>query len=159
MAQANKPASLSGRPEAVSSPIPELAPQACRRIFLVGHPNVGKSAVFSLLTGEYAFVSNYPGTTVEVTRGTWRKGREQIEIVDMPGVNSLSPHSDEEWVTVNMLRRERPDVVVQIADAKNLRRSLLLTLQLTELDLPFVLVLNMMDEAEKLGIQIDTAAL
>ncbi len=159
MAQANKPASLSGRPEAVCSPIPELAPQACRRIFLVGHPNVGKSAVFSLLTGQYAFVSNYPGTTVEVTRGTWRKGQEQIEIVDTPGVNSLSPHSDEEWVTVNMLRHERPDVVVQIADAKNLRRSLLLTLQLAELDLPFVLVLNMMDEAEKLGIQIDTAAL
>ncbi len=160
MAIANKPGFLSGRPEAVSSPIPEPMPKArLRRIFLAGHPNVGKSAVFNLLTGEYAFVSNYPGTTVEVTRGTWRKGPEDIEIVDTPGVNSLVPHSEEEWVTVNMLRGERPDVVVQVADAKNLRRSLLLTLQLTELDLPLILLLNMMDEAEKLGIQIDTAAL
>jgi len=160
MAIANKPGFLSGRPERVPAAIPKPAPEASlRRVFLVGHPNVGKSAVFNLLTGEYAFVSNYPGTTVEVTRGTWRKGPEEIEIVDTPGVNSLAPHSDEEWVTVNMLRGERPDVVVQVADAKNLRRSLLLTLQLAELDLPLILVLNMLDEAEKLGLQIDTAAL
>ncbi len=159
MAAANKPASPSNRPEPVTSSALSASQAPLRRIFLVGHPNVGKSAVFSLLTGEYAFVSNYPGTTVEVTRGTWRKGKEEIEIADTPGVNSLTPHSDEEWVTVNMLRQERPDVVIQVADAKNLRRSLLLTLQLAELRLPLILVLNMMDEAEKLGIRIDMAAL
>jgi ferrous iron transport protein B len=160
IAMADKPTSVAVPQEALSTSASEPRPKPpLRRVFLVGHPNVGKSAVFSLLTGEYAFVSNYPGTTVEVTRGTWHRAAKRIEVADTPGVNSLAAHSDEEWVTVDMLRRERPDVLVQVADAKNLRRSLLLTLQLAELGLPLVLALNMMDEAEKLGMRIDTAAL
>src|SRR5512144_2303974 len=130
-----------------------------RRIVLLGNPNVGKSALFNALTGLRATVSNYPGTTVEVYRGRLASG---AEVVDSPGLNSLLPLSEDEQVTWDLVRsvgREDGSVVVQVADAKNLRRALLITLQLGQLEVPTVLVLNMHDEAEARGIRHDLRGL
>jgi len=127
-----------------------------RRVVLLGNPNVGKSALFNALTGLRATVSNYPGTTVEVYRG--RLSGSDAEVIDSPGLNSLLPLSEDEQVTwdlVRSVRGEEGSVVVQVADAKNLRRALLLTLQLGQLEVPTVLVLNMHDEAEARGIRLD----
>ncbi len=124
-------------------------------VVLVGNPNVGKSALFGALTGRYVEVSNFPGTTVEVATG--RIG--PLALIDTPGVQSLQARSDDERVTRDVLLGSDPRVVVQVADARNLRRSLLLTLQLAELDCPFVLNLNMTDEARARGIHIDRARL
>ena len=129
------------------------------RLLLVGNPNVGKSVVFGYLTGKYVTVSNYPGTTVEVSRGKMKYGGQEWEVVDTPGVNSLAPQSDDERVTRDMLLDAEPDVIVQVADAKNLRRTLMITSQLAELKIPMVLVLNMMDEARNRGIEIDAKAI
>jgi len=130
-----------------------------RIIALVGTPNVGKSVVFSLLTGKYATVSNYPGTTVEVYRGAFLDDRVAREIVDTPGVTSLVPRSEDERVARDILLAERHVVVVQIADAKNLERNLMLTTQLAELGVPMVLALNMIDEAESAGIRVNVERL
>jgi ferrous iron transport protein B len=129
------------------------------QLLLVGNPNVGKSVIFSYLTGKYVTVSNYPGTTVEVSRGKMRYGGVDWEVVDTPGVNSLAPQSDDERVTRDMLLKSSPDVIVQVTDAKNLRRTLLITSQLAELGRPMVLVLNMMDEAQARGIEIDAVSI
>ena len=126
---------------------------------LVGNPNVGKSVIFGFLTGKYVTVSNYPGTTVEVSRGTMRYGGRDWEVIDTPGVNSLVPQSEDERVTRDLLLEAAPDVIVQVADAKNLRRTLLLTTQLAEFGAPLVLVLNLMDEARSRNIEIDAAGL
>jgi ferrous iron transport protein B len=134
--------------------------ESLRRVVLLGNPNVGKSALFNALTGLRATVSNYPGTTVEVARG--RIPGTDTEVVDSPGLNSILPLSEDERVTWDLVRRVRDEpgsVVVQVADAKNLRRALLLTLQLGQLEVPSVLVLNMSDEAEARGIQIDREGL
>jgi ferrous iron transport protein B len=128
-----------------------------RRIALVGNPNVGKSVIFGALTGTYATVSNYPGTTVEVARAQSRFAAG-VEVVDTPGVNSLSPNSEDERVTRDILLAG-VDVVVQVADAKNLPRALVVSLQLAEAGLPLVLVLNMMDEAADRGLIIDVPRL
>ncbi|HMY77071.1 MAG TPA: FeoB small GTPase domain-containing protein, partial [Blastocatellia bacterium] len=125
------------------------------RLLLVGNPNVGKSVIFGYLTGKYVVVSNYPGTTVEVSKGKMRYGGKDWEVIDTPGVNSLAPQSDDERVTRDMLLSAEPDVIVQVADAKNLRRTLLITTQLAELGRPLLLVLNMMDEARSRGVEID----
>jgi ferrous iron transport protein B len=130
-------------------------PKDKSRIILVGNPNVGKSVVFGLLTGRYVTVSNYPGTTVEVTRGEATLERESFEVLDTPGVNNLIPLSEEERVTRDILLEEDYGTILQVADAKNLRRSLLISLQLAEMGIPFVLDLNLMDEAQERGIQID----
>jgi ferrous iron transport protein B len=127
-------------------------------ILLVGNPNVGKSVIFAYLTGRYAVVSNYPGTTVEVSSGPARFDRT-IEIIDTPGVNSLYPKSEDEKVTRDILLRNRNATVVQVADAKNLLRALQLTVELAELGCRTVLVLNMMDEARQRGIFIDESEL
>jgi ferrous iron transport protein B len=135
-------------------------PPGPRRVILVGNPNVGKSALFNVLTGLRATVSNYPGTTVEVYRG--RLAGSGAEVIDSPGLNSLLPLSEDEQVTSDLVRTVREQdgsIVVQVADAKNLRRALLLTLQLGQLEVPTVLVLNMHDEAEAQGIRLDTSAL
>jgi len=133
-------------------------PQArYRRIALVGNPNVGKSVVFGALTGTYANVSNYPGTTVEVTRAAARADAS-LEVIDTPGVNSLTPNSEDERVTRDILL-DGVDCVVNVVDAKNLARALVVTLQLAEAGLPFVLVLNMMDEAADRGLAIDAVRL
>ena len=129
-----------------------------RRIILVGNPNVGKSVIFSHLTGIYMEVSNYPGTTVEVASGPSRfHGGSQV--VDTPGVNSLVPRSEDERVARDILLEDGERVVVQVADAKNLRRALLISLQLAEMGLPFVLDLNMADEAQAKGIALDLSRL
>ncbi len=129
------------------------------RIALVGNPNVGKSAIFGLLTGKYVTVSNYPGTTVEVSQGNLSLDSRRYLLIDTPGVNSLIPMSEDEKVTRNILLKERPSVIVQVADSKNLKRTLLLTLQISEMDLPMILDLNMGDEARDRGIAIDTMKL
>jgi len=143
-------------------PAPAVAPGAPgpRRVVLLGNPNVGKSALFNALTGLRATVSNYPGTTVEIYRG--RLLGTETEVVDSPGLNSILPLSEDERVTWDLVRQARAEggaVVVQVADAKNLRRALLLTLQLGQLEVPTVLVLNMSDEARERGIRIDAAGL
>jgi len=130
-----------------------------RWLVLVGNPNVGKSVIFGALTGRYATVSNYPGTTVEVSRGTAKLGLKKAPVIDSPGVNSLVPMSDDEKVTRDILLNEDIGSVLQVMDSKNLRRSLLITLQLTEMGLPATLALNMYDEAGQRGITIDTEML
>ena len=134
-------------------------PLDTKKIVLVGNPNVGKSVIFRLLTGSYVLVSNFPGTTVEVSRGRMELGGQTYEVVDTPGINSLIPQSEDERVACEILLREKPDVIVQVADAKNLRRTLLITSQLVEFDVPMVLALNMIDEAEDRGIEIDSQGL
>ncbi|MDP2681850.1 MAG: ferrous iron transport protein B [Deltaproteobacteria bacterium] len=126
------------------------------RLILVGNPNVGKSVIFGALTGRYVTVSNYPGTTVEVTRGSASIGGRKYIVIDTPGVNSLVPMSEDERVTRDILLNERTDSVIQVADTKNLRRSLLISLQLAEIGIPFSLALNMIDEARSKGWNVDT---
>ncbi len=128
-------------------------------VILVGNPNVGKSVIFSHLTGRYVEVSNFPGTTVEVTRGRMTVNGAGVPVIDTPGVNSLLPRSQDERVTRDILLAENPRAVVQVADAKNLRRALLLTTQLAEIGVPLVLVLNMQDEAHARGVQINAGDL
>jgi ferrous iron transport protein B len=125
------------------------------RIALIGNPNVGKSVIFGLLTGKYVTVSNYPGTTVEVSHGNIALDSRKYHIIDTPGVNSLIPMSEDERVTRDILLKERPSLVVQVADSKNLKRTLLLTLQIAEMGVPMVLDLNMEDEARDRGIIIN----
>jgi ferrous iron transport protein B len=124
------------------------------RIALAGNPNVGKSAIFSLLTGRYVTVSNYPGTTVEVTMGNSTIDKQRFLVIDTPGVNSLVPMSEDEKVTRDILLEEQISSVVQVADTKNIKRSLSLTLQLVELGLPLIIDLNMKDESLSRGIEI-----
>jgi ferrous iron transport protein B len=126
-----------------------------KTIALVGTPNVGKSLLFGNLTKNYVVVSNYPGTSVEVCRGKARIGSETYEIVDTPGMYSLSVLTEEERVARRILIYEKPHIVIHVMDAKNLERMLPFTLQLIEADLPAILVLNIMDEARRLGIEID----
>jgi len=121
----------------------------------VGNPNVGKSVLFNALTGAYVTVSNYPGTSVEVSRGTVLVNGVQCEIVDTPGMYSILPITEEERVAREILLHESPDVVVHVLDARNLERMLSMTLQLIEAGLPVILVINIMDEAERMGISID----
>ena len=128
-------------------------------ILLVGNPNVGKSALFNRLTGQYVTVSNYPGTTVEVSRGRCAALGPDVEIVDTPGMYSLLPITDEERVASDMLFGGNVRCVVHAIDAKNLDRMLGFTLQLIETGLPVVVALNMADEARDLGIVIDSARL
>ncbi len=130
-----------------------------RKLALVGNPNTGKSVMFNNLTGSYATVSNYPGTTVEVTRSRGEFEGIPVEVVDIPGMYSLFSITEEERVARSILLNERPDVVLQLVDAKNLERMLLMTFQLIEAGLPLVVVLNLMDEAEAAGITIDLEGL
>ncbi len=120
-------------------------------VILVGNPNVGKSVVFGTLTGRYVNVSNYPGTTVEVTRGEARDRGSVFEVIDTPGVYSLLPMSEDERVTRDILMREPGARVLQVCDAKNMRRSLMITIQLAEMGVPLVLAVNMADEARNGG--------
>jgi ferrous iron transport protein B len=129
--------------------------QKYNRIVLVGNPNVGKSVIFGLLTGKYVTVSNYPGTTVEISSGNINLDSKRFVVVDSPGVNSFIPMSEDERVTRDILISEKPESVILVGDSKNLKRALLLLLQLSEMDLPCLLVLNMEDEANARGIEID----
>jgi ferrous iron transport protein B len=120
---------------------------------------VGKSVLFNALTGAYVTVSNYPGTTVEVSRGKGRLAGSQIGVVDTPGMYRLIPLTEEERVARDILLDERPAATLHVTDTKNLERMLPMTLQLIEAGLPVILVANLMDEAERLGVQIDLPAL
>ncbi|MDY6833527.1 MAG: FeoB small GTPase domain-containing protein [Chloroflexota bacterium] len=126
-----------------------------RKVILVGNPNVGKSVIFNRLTGIYVVVSNYPGTTVEITRGTTRINDYDYQVIDTPGMYSLLPITEEERVARTILLSELTHALVHVVDAKNVERMLPLTIQLIEANLPVILVLNMMDEAKASGIQID----
>jgi ferrous iron transport protein B len=128
------------------------------RIALVGNPNVGKSVIFHRLTGRYVVVSNYPGTTVELTRGSIR-ALQDVQVVDTPGIVSFPPRSEDEAVTAQVLLNEKLQAVVQVGDAKNIRRTLHLTVQLVEMGLPLVLALNMVDEAHARGLEVDSTAI
>lgn len=133
----------------------EIIKEGIRKITILGNPNVGKSVMFNCLTGAYVNVSNYPGTTVEVSRGKTKIGQEEFEIIDTPGMYSMLPITEEERVARRILIEERPDMVIYIVDAKNLDRMLPLGLQLIESGLPVILVLNIIDEAEKIGMRIN----
>jgi ferrous iron transport protein B len=127
-------------------------------IALVGNPNVGKSVLFHRLTGAYVNVSNYPGTTVEVARAPARFDAA-VDLVDTPGVLTLPARSDDERATMRALLYEPLQAVIQVGDAKNLRRTLTLTALLAELGIPAVLALNMHDEASARGVIVDAQAL
>ncbi len=128
-------------------------------VLLVGNSNVGKSAVFAALTGRRVDVSNYPGTTVEIASGAIRLPEGARTLVDTPGIRSTMPLSDDERVTRDAVLDLDPSVVVQVVDAKNLRRGLLLTFELAEARLPVVVCLNMTDEAEARGIHVNARRL
>ena len=128
-------------------------------LVLVGNPNVGKSVLFNKLTGKFVIISNYPGTTVEIARGGTFINDKEFTVLDTPGVNEFAPRTEDARVTCDVLRDYPEATIVQVADAKNLRRALLLTLQLAELRRPMVLVLNLMDELDKCGGCIDVRKL
>ena len=128
------------------------------RIALAGNPNSGKTTLFNALTGSNQFVGNWPGVTVEKKEGKLKK-HDGIVITDLPGIYSLSPYTPEEVVARNYLIGERPDVILNIVDGTNLERNLYLTTQLTELGIPVVVAINMMDIVRKSGDKIDTAIL
>ena len=142
-----------------SSPLEKQVVAATRSVILVGNPNVGKSVLFGALTGKYVTVSNYPGTTVEVTRGSATLDGHPWHVMDTPGTNNLTPMSEDEQVTRDILMKERDYACLQVCDAKNLRRGLLLSAQLAEAGVPFVLALNMADEAKSRGFHVDAARL
>lgn len=125
-----------------------------RSLVLVGHPNVGKSVLFQGLTGRYVTVSNYPGTTVDLLSGTVRSLPDTC-VVDSPGVVGFPATSEDERVVSRLLVDDEPHSLVQVGDAKSLRRTLLLTAHLAEFGLPLTLVLNMADEAERAGVRVD----
>ena len=130
-----------------------------RKLAIVGNPNVGKSVIFNNLTGAYVTVSNYPGTTVGISRGKGRIIDKTVEVVDTPGMYSLLPITEEERIGRSILLTEHPNVVLHVVDAKNLERMLSFTLQLIEAGLPVILVLNIMDEVERMGMQVDAEKL
>lgn len=123
------------------------------KILLMGNPNVGKSAIFSRLTGVDVMISNYPGTTIELKKGKMKLDDRMAEVIDVPGTYSLEPASKAEEVAVNML--QEGDLVINVVDATNLERNLNLTLALLEQNIPVVTVLNFWDEIRHLGIKID----
>ena len=126
---------------------------------LAGNPNSGKTTLFNALTGSTAHVGNWPGVTVDKREGMYKKGDEPIDVVDLPGIYSLSPYTPEEVIARNFVLEENPDCIINIVDATNLERNLYLTTQLMELDVPMVVALNMTDVLDKRGDSIDVRAL
>ncbi len=126
---------------------------------LAGNPNCGKTTLFNVLTGSTAHVGNWPGVTVDKREGTYKKLEEKVQIVDLPGIYSLSPYTPEEVVSRNFILDENPDCVINIVDASNLERNLYLTTQILEIDVPVVVALNMADVLEKSGDKIDLITL
>jgi len=139
----------SGKPVDLSS----------KNIAFVGNPSVGKSAFFSRVTGIGVMVSNYPGTTVEITQGTVRIGSRTVNVADLPGIYSLGAATEDEKVSKRYLLNEKPDVIVNVVDATRLERNLFLTLQILELGIPTVIALNQVDAAREMGIEIDSEKL
>lgn len=126
---------------------------------LAGNPNSGKTTLFNSLTGSTAHVGNWPGVTVDKKEGYYKKGKETIQIIDLPGIYSLSPYTPEEVISRNYILEEKPDCIINIVDATNLERNLYLTTQILEIDVPMVIALNMMDEVKKRGDKIDISKL
>ncbi len=127
------------------------------KILLMGNPNVGKSVIFSRLTGIHVIASNYPGTTVSYTRGFMKLGEETVEVIDVPGTYTLEPTCEAEEIASQMLNTG--DLVISVVDATNLERNLYLTLQLLEKEIPVVVALNMWDDTEHRGIHINLSRL
>ncbi|MEA4820986.1 MAG: FeoB small GTPase domain-containing protein, partial [Erysipelotrichales bacterium] len=126
---------------------------------LAGNPNSGKTTLFNSLTGSTAHVGNWPGVTVDKKEGLYKKLKEQISIIDLPGIYSLSPYTPEEVISRNFILEEKPDCIINIVDATNLERNLYLSTQLLEIDVPIVIALNMMDAVTKSGDSIDAKKL
>ena len=124
------------------------------KIALAGNPNCGKTTLFNALTGSNQFVGNWPGVTVEKKEGRLRK-HDDVIVTDLPGIYSLSPYTLEEVVSRNYLITERPDAILNLIDGTNLERNLYLTTQLTELGIPVVVAVNMMDVVRKNGDKIN----
>ncbi|MDD3421607.1 MAG: FeoB small GTPase domain-containing protein [Methanocellales archaeon] len=127
------------------------------KILLMGNPNVGKSALFSRLTGVHVIISNYPGTTVEFKKGTMRIGGQWAEVIDVPGAYTLEPTNKAEEIATGMLKDG--DVIINVVDATTLERNLYLTLQLLERKIPMIIALNVWDDAKHKGIIIDIGRL
>ncbi len=123
------------------------------KILLMGNPNVGKSVIFSRLTGVHVIASNYPGTTIGYTKGFMKLGEEMVEVIDVPGTYTLEPTSEAEAIALEMLAGG--DLVINVVDATNLERNLYLTLQLAERNVPLIVALNMWDDTKHCGINID----
>src|SRR4030042_563324 len=140
--------------ESCSKPELKQTDVSREKVILIGNPNVGKSVIFNYLPGKYVTVSNYPGTTVEVSTGTLSAHGKKFQVLDTPGINSLIPMSEDEKVTRDILLREPKSYLIQVMDTKNIRRGLLISLQLLEMGLPFLILLNMWDEAKSRGIEI-----
>jgi len=130
-----------------------------KKVIIVGAPNVGKSSIFNNLSGRYATVSNYPGTTVELFKAQVQLGSLNVELIDTPGMYSLLPLSEEERIARLILINDQPDLVIHVVAANNLERMLPFTLQLIEAGFPVILVVNIIDEARKEGRDIDTKEL
>ena len=122
---------------------------------LVGNPNSGKTTLFNGLTGSTAHVGNWPGVTVDKREGIYKKCPQPITIVDLPGIYSLSPYTQEEVIARNFILQEKPQCIINIVDATNLERNLYLTTQLLETDIPVVVALNMIDVVRKNGNSIN----
>ena len=125
---------------------------------LIGNQNSGKTTLFNQLTGSNQHVGNFPGVTVEKIEGYLRKHKD-VSIVDLPGIYSLSPYTSEEVLTRDFILSQKPDGIINIVDATNIERNLYLTLQLTELQIPMILALNMMDEVSANGNYINISKL
>ena len=126
---------------------------------LAGNPNSGKTTLFNALTGSTAHVGNWPGVTVDKREGVYKSGGDRVQIVDLPGIYSLSPYTPEEVIARNYILSGEPHGIINIVDATNLERNLYLTTQLLEMDVPVIVALNMMDEVQKAGDSIDVPAL
>ena len=126
-----------------------------KNFVLVGNPNSGKTTLFNTLTGSTAHVGNWPGVTVDKKEGLYKKEKELINIVDLPGIYSLSPYTPEEVISRNYILNEQVDCIINIVDVTNLERNLYLTTQLMEVGVPIIIALNMMDVFEANGDSLD----
>lgn len=128
-------------------------------VALAGNPNVGKSTLFNLLTGEQQQTSNWTGTTVACAQGVAQLANQRVRLVDLPGVYSLTPYADDEATARDFLLTERVDLLVNVVDAANLERNLYLTTQLLETGIPTVIIVNKIDVATRRGLHLDVPAL
>lgn len=136
-----------------------MTPGAPLKVALIGNPSVGKSTLFSRLTGIGVLISNYPGTTMEIAHGRVCHDYICLDLSDLPGIYSLDGNTPEEQMVIRYLREEKPDVILNVLDATRLERNLYLTLELLELDIPVIVSLNMIDDARTIGVQIDAESL